>query len=52
MNAFYISGGKDRLFKPFDGAKVIKDGGHFMIVDKAKEVNTKVNSHLIDKIEH
>ena len=45
-NVSYISGEKDRLFKPFKEAFVIKDGHHFMIVDKAEEIARIINNKL------
>ena len=46
-NVHYISGEQDRLFKPLKDAVIIKDGGHFMIVDQAEEISAIINNALI-----
>jgi len=46
LNVFFISGSKDRLIKPVKGAVNIPNGGHFMIVDSAGEVSSRINDLL------
>ena len=45
-SVFFISGDKDRLLKPIDNSMKIQGGGHFMIVDLAKEVSGQINFFL------
>lgn len=45
-NIYYLSGGKDRLMRPFEEAEVIKNGHHFMIVDLSTEVSNKIRLFL------
>ncbi|MFT5702671.1 MAG: pimeloyl-ACP methyl ester carboxylesterase [Rickettsiales bacterium] len=48
-NSLKINGTKDKLIPPpriTDGVKLIKDGGHFMVVDKADEISREINSSL------
>jgi hypothetical protein len=44
--AFFLSGAKDRLFKPKKGITQIENAGHFMIVDSAEVVSDKINLFL------
>jgi hypothetical protein len=46
-NVRYISGEKDRLFKPFKDAFIVKEGHHFMIVDKSEEIAWIINNKLV-----
>ena len=50
VDSFYISGGADRLLKPFQGAEILDGGGHFMIVDKAEELNELINIHFFNSL--
>ena len=50
VDVFFICGEKDRLFKPINDVVVIKNGGHFMIVDLADKLSVIIN-HFLNKIE-
>ena len=47
-NLTRIHGNKDRLLKMDEALKyeVIKEGGHFMIVDQAEEINRIIEKHM------
>jgi hypothetical protein len=49
-NCIKIGGSKDRLLPPKDAERteIVKDGGHFMIIDKAKEISELINKKLRD----
>jgi pimeloyl-ACP methyl ester carboxylesterase len=44
---FFICGERDRLFKPINDVVVIKNGGHFMIVDLADKLSVIINDFLV-----
>lgn len=47
-NIFHIHGSNDKIF-PFDNVKmdaIIHEGGHFMIMNKAEEVNEILKREL------
>ncbi len=46
LNCFFISGLKDRIFKPTNEGVKIQNGGHFMVVDLANEVSEEINYFL------
>ena len=50
-NLLKINGEDDKLFKPSKVSKVIKKGGHFMIVDKADKISFEVNQFLTQFIQ-
>lgn len=50
-NLLKINGEDDKLFKPSKVSKVIKEGGHFMIVDKADKISFEVNQFLTQFIQ-
>ena len=45
-NFIKIHGTKDRLIPPSGEAEIIKGGGHFMIVDRAKEISQIINEKI------
>lgn len=47
-NCVKISGSKDRLMPERDigNIRVVEDGGHFMIVDRAKEISELINKEI------
>ena len=47
-NVFFVSGEKDRLFKPIENAVVVKNGGHFMVVDLADKLSVIINDILVN----
>jgi pimeloyl-ACP methyl ester carboxylesterase len=48
VNIFFLCGEKDRLFKPINDVEMIKNGGHFMVVDLADKLSLIINNFLIN----
>ncbi|GAB5466057.1 MAG: hypothetical protein Kapaf2KO_14930 [Candidatus Kapaibacteriales bacterium] len=51
-NLLHIHGSKDKLIplKNANKVEIIKEGEHFMVVDKAREISEKINHHLQNQI--
>jgi hypothetical protein len=47
VNIFFVCGEKDRLFKPINDVEMLKNGGHFMIVDLADKLSVILNNFLV-----
>ena len=50
-NVIHICGTEDRIFPPTESRNLhlVEGGGHFMIVDKAKEVSRIINNFVVKK---
>ncbi len=46
LNSYFICGQKDKILKPTEECTEIANGGHFMIIDLAKEVSYEINDFL------
>jgi hypothetical protein len=44
-NVYHVHGNADRILPPRNANKIIPGGGHFMIVNKAKEISESLERH-------